>query len=752
MKTTMDAIGAPVTRVEGRPKVTGRAPYPIDVDAAGQAYGVLVQSRVARGRIVRIDTAIAESAPGVVMIVTHANTPAFPAGPITPLGPSPLPPLQSADVVHWGQHVAIVIAETLEQAQAAASLIDITYETAEPLLSLDDPSLVSESHAWLPDESRGDAAAALASADVRIDAIYATAENSHNPIGLFAIVAEWQGDQLTVHDTTQFPHGVRDMLAGAFGIPPDHVRVLTPYVGGAFGAGLRVWPHVTLAALGAKLARRPVKLVLTRAQMFTSLGHRPASVQRLQIGATRSGQLVAIDHDARSPLSMSGDFYNPVASGSAEAYACPNVAVRGRQVRLNVPMPSWMRAPGHAEGLFALESAIDEVSYLVGLDPLELRLRNHAAVHPHTGRPWSSNALLDCYKLGAERFGWSARTREPGSMRQGRHLVGYGMARAALGAYQAPCQATVTLRRDGSAGIRSGGTDIGAGTYTVITQLAAELLGLPRERVDVGLGDSAMPYAPQQGGSGLTAALGNAVHAACVSVLEAILELAAADERSALHGCSVDDVVVRDGGIQRIGSSSAHESFARLLERNGRDELTREGSSAPPGEALPPETRSLRCGQFVQARLPSTATLAHAGSFAAQFVEVHVDADCGTTRVARVVTVVDGGRILNEKLARSQIVGGVIGGIGMALLEEVVSIAGRPINTSLGDYLIPVNADVPDIDVSFVGGPDPMTAVGAKGIGELAIIGVAAAIANAIFHATGKRIRSLPVTVEKVLG
>jgi len=729
MRASAQILGAPIARVEGRLKVTGSAPYPIDVAVSDQAYAVLVQSTVVRGRIRAIATDTAERAPGVVTIVTHANTPSFPLGPMTPLGPSPLPPLQNADVLHYGQHVAMVIAETLEQAQAAASLITITYDQAEPTLSLDEPSIAPESHPWLPDQIRGDAAEALASADVRLDETYMTAENTHNPIGLFAIVAEWRGDTLIVHDTTQWPHGVKETLAGAFGIEPANVRVQTPYVGGAFGAGLRVWPHVTLAALGAKLARRPVKLVLTRAQMFTSLGHRPMSVQRLRVGASRDGRLTAIEHEARSPLSIAGEFFNPVAAGTAEAYSCAHVTTRDRQIRLNVSLPSWMRAPGHAEGSFALESAIDETAYLLDLDPLELRRRNHAAVHPHSGHPWSSNALLECYTVGAERFGWHGRTPAPRSMRDGRLLVGYGMARAALSAYQAPCEALATVRRDGSASIRSGATDIGAGTYTVITQLAAELLGLPVTRVHVGLGDSDMPKAPQQGGSGLTAALGNAVHAACRDVIHAMLDLASKDERSPLHGCTVHTVEIRNGGIQRLRTPADNESFAEILDRNGLEELTREGASEP----------------------PSTATMAHAGPFGAQFVEVDVDPDLGTIRVERVVSVIDGGRILNEKLARSQIIGGIVGGIGMALLEETVSINGRPINTSLGDYVIPVNADVPDIDVSFVGGPDPMTEVGAKGIGELALTGVAAAIANAVFHATGKRIRTLPLSLDKVM-
>jgi CO/xanthine dehydrogenase Mo-binding subunit len=750
MSASASQLGAPLARVEGRLKVTGAAPYPIDVSVPNQAYGVLVQSTVARGRIRAVDTARASRAPGVLAVVTHADAPVFGNGPLTPLGPSPLPPLQGPEIRHHGQHVALVVAETLEQAQAAARLVTVTYDEVEPSLALDSDAAPAESHPWLPDQVRGDVEAGFAAADVVLDETYETAENTHGPIGLFATVAEWQGDALTLHDTTQWPHGVKETLAAAFGIDPSTVRVLTPYVGGAFGAGLRVWPHVTLAALGARAAGRPVKLVLTRPQMFTSLGYRPGSRQRVRIGASATGQLIALEHQARSPLSAAGDFYNPVASGTAEAYACPHVVTRDRQVRLHVRQPSWMRAPGHAEGSFALESAIDELAYRLAIDPLELRLRNHATVHPHSGRPWSSNALRECYSVGAARFGWHERPAAPRSMRRGRQLVGFGMARAALSAYQAPCSAVASLRGDGTAVIRSGATDIGAGTYTVITQLAASLLGLPVSRVRVELGDSAMPKAPQQGGSGLTAALGAAVHAACADVLRTLADLAAHDSESPLHGCDVEGLAVADGGLHRPDAPGSRDTFTAILARHELSELTREGESRPPSDRDGPRL-SVASGRLVQATLPSTAAMAHAGSFGAHFVEVAVDPDLGTVRVARVVSVMDGGRILNEQVARSQIVGGVVGGIGMALLEETVSLHGRPVNISLGDYLVPVNADVPAIDVSFAGRPDPMTEVGAKGIGELAIIGVAAAVANAVFHATGKRIRTLPLSIDKVM-
>jgi CO/xanthine dehydrogenase Mo-binding subunit len=752
MKPVLPTVGPPLNRVDGRLKVTGAATYPIDVSVSDLAHAVVVQSTVASGRITGIEVSAAERSPGVLAVVTHLNAPRLARAPITPLGPSPLPALQDDEVLHDGQHVALVVADTLEQAQAAAALVKVSYARTTPALTLDEARGEPMAHAWVPDEERGDATTALAAADVRLDLTYLTADNTQNPIGLFATVAQWEGDALTVHDTTQWPHGVRDALAAAFGIAASGIRVLTPYVGGAFGAGLRIWPHVALAALGARVVNRPVRLVLTRPQMFTSVGHRPNSRQRLSLGASRDGQLTAMTHDAVSSIAMADEFFNPIMAATAESYACPNVAVRGRQLRLNVPPPCWMRAPGHAEGLFALESAIDELSYVVDVDPIALRIRNHAVVHPHTGLPWSSNALLECYKQGAERFGWSARDPRPRAMRRGGLLVGYGMARSALSAYQAPCKARASVLRDGTAFVRSAATDIGAGTYTAMTQLAAHYLGLPPERVRIGLGDSDMPGAPQQGGSGLTGALGNAIHAACLNLARAFVDLVSTDDRSPLRGCTLETITLGGEGVQLTADAARFETYAAMLARHELDELTRDGESAPPGATPGDGALAMCAGQIVAYAPPSTTTLAHAGSFAAHFVEVQVDPDLGTVRVTRVVSAVDGGRIVNEKTARSQIIGGIIGGLGMALLEEtVLDHSGRLINASLGDYLVAVNADVPDIDVQFVGGPDPMTPTGTKGIGELALIGVAAAVANAVYHATGVRIRSLPISIDKVL-
>jgi xanthine dehydrogenase YagR molybdenum-binding subunit len=749
--TTVDVVGTSRDRVDGRLKVMGAATYPIDVTLPRMAHAVLVQSTVTSGRIRHIAVDAAEQAPGVLAVITYVNAPTLARGPEALIGPQPLPPFQGNAVLHYGQHVAMVVADTREQADAAATLIDVTYERDAPVLSFDDPRTSPVFHPWTPDHDRGDVPRALATTDVQVKATYTTAENTNNPIGLFATVAVWDGEELTVHDTTQHPHAVRDSLALAFGIDPAGVRVLVPFVGGAFGAGLRVWPHTTLAALAARVTKRPVKLVLTRAQMFTSVGHRPNTVQQLSLGASRDGQLTAIEHVSTSSIGMADELINLITHGTISAYACPNVSTRARQFRLSIPIPGWMRAPGEAEGSFALESAIDELSYAVGIDPIELRVKNHAHVHPETHLPWSSNALLECYRQGAERFGWYARNPEPRSMRKGGQLVGYGMARAALGAYQPRCRAIATIRRDGTAFVRSGATDIGPGPYTVMTMLAADCLGVPIERVLFGLGDSAMPKAPQEGGSGLTGALGNAVHATCVSLVRAFVHLVSDDEMSPLKGCRLEGITVRNGGIQITDEAARFETYADILTRHGRDELTIEGESAPPGETSS-ATMIVQSGRFIPYTPPSTGVRAHAGAYAAHFVEVHVDPDLGTIRVARVVSSVDGGRILNPKTARSQIIGGIAGGIGMALLEETVpDRTGRLVNTSLADYVVATNADVRDIDVLFVGQPDSMTPVGTKGVGELALTGMPAAIANAVYHATGTRVRSLPISIEKVL-
>jgi CO/xanthine dehydrogenase Mo-binding subunit len=638
--------------------------------------------------------------------------------------------LKDDRILYRGQPVAVVVASTHEQATAAARLVEIDYEEALPVVSLDDPGATVLPDPWAQDIDRGDVTAALASAEVAYDETFTTAAVTNNPMGLFATVARWEGDRLTVHDTSQDPMSTRRALAAAFELPETGVRVLVPYLGGGFGAALRAWPHVILTALAARLVGRPVKLVLTRPQMFTSVGHRPETRQRVRLGATRDGRLVAVDHESTATLGAVGDGgLEPVTQVTSNAYSCPNVATHERRARLHIPTPYWMRAPGRTQGHFALESALDELSYTLGIDPIELRVRNYAEVHPESGHPWSSKALRECYFAGAERFGWARRTPQVGSLRDGNWLVGYGMAGVTFTSGQARCEATVSVRCDGTAHVRSAATDIGTGTYTIATQVAAELLGLDIDQVQVEIGDTDLPYAPYSGGSGMATSLSSAIQDAASKLLRSFLDLVGDDESSPLRGRSPDEITATEGGIHVVDAPAIGEKYVDILARHGLPEITADGERDPQADGASPPPY---------------------GSFAACFAEVRVDADLGLLRVARIVSAIDAGRILNEKLARNQIIGGAVMGIGMTMLEETVfdPETGRITNATFGDYLIPANADVADIDVVFVGTPDTVRPLGIKGIGEIGVVGVSAAIANAVYHATGRRIRSLPITVE----
>jgi CO/xanthine dehydrogenase Mo-binding subunit len=732
--TRENIIGDPVDRIDGPPKVTGAAQYPSDFTFLGLTHAVLVQSTIAAGTIRGIDIAKAKAAPGVHAVITHENAPALVAGPTARFDPSPTsPPLKDDRILYRGQIAAVVVAGTREQAAAAARLVEIDYEEAIPVVSLDDPGATVLPDRWGQDVDRGDVTTALASAEVAYDETFTTAAVTNNPMGLFATVARWEGDRLTVHDASQDPMSTRRALAAAFELPETRVRVLVPYLGGGFGAALRAWPHVILTALAARVVGRPVKLVLTRPQMFTSVGHRPETLQRVRLGATRDGRLVAVDHESTATLGALGDGgLEPVTQVSGNSYACPNVATHERRARLHIPTPYWMRAPGRAQGNFAVESALDELSYTLGIDPIELRLRNYAEVHPGSGLPWSSKALRECYVAGAERFGWAQRTPEIGSMRDGNWLVGYGMAGVTFTSGQALCRATVSIGRDGTAHVRSAATDIGTGTYTIATQVTAALLGLDVDQVQVEIGDSDLPYAPYSAGSGMATSLSGAIQDAVGKLVLAFLDLVAHDESSPLRGRNPGEITATNGGIHVVDAPSIGETYVDMLARHGLPEMTADGERDPQADGASPPPY---------------------GSFAACFAEVRVDADLGLLRVARMVSAVDAGRILNEKLARSQIIGGAVMGIGMTLLEETVfdPETARIVNATFGDYLIPTNADVPDLDVVFVGTPDTVRPLGIKGIGEIGVVGVSAAIANAVRHATGRRIRSLPITVEQLL-
>jgi xanthine dehydrogenase YagR molybdenum-binding subunit len=746
--TPQDAspIGKPLDRVDGRLKVTGGARYAAEVKVPEVTYGVLVTSTVTKDKIAHIDTSAAEKAPGVLAVLTNHNTPRIPGRREVPGTPDPavgrpLQPLQDDVISHNGQPIAVVVADTFERATRAAALVRVEYRPEEAVVHFD----AAAAHAFPPgsrggsgddkrskDYERGDPDRALADAAVRVEQTYTIPTEHHNPMEPHATVALWDGPKLTLYDKTQGVDVTQRQVAQALGMPLEDVRVISPFVGGAFGTGLRSWVYVLIAALAARHVRRPVKLVLTRAQMFTLTGYRPYTVQKVVLGATREGKLTAIRHDATGQTSTYEDYQESVVEPSRMLYSCPNVRTRYRLAAMNVNTPAPMRGPGDATGVYALELSLDELAVALEMDPVQLRLRNHADTDPQTGRPWSSKSLKQCYAQAAARFGWARRNPRPRSMREGRLLVGYGMATATWPTHRRPASARVRLQADGTAVVQSATADIGPGTYTAMTQIAAAALGLPADRVRFQLGDSRLPAAPVEGGSMTVASVGSAVHDTAPAVRDEVLKLAGGDRHSPLHKASADQVAAEDGRLFWKDDPSRGEGYGDILRRHGKEAIDL--------------TRESRAGEEAK------KFAAHA--FGAHFVEVRVDPDLGTVRVPRVVSAFAAGRIINPKTAHSQIIGGVVGGIGMALLEETVwdPRNARVVNANLADYHVPVNADVPDLHAFFVEEEDRVVnPLGAKGIAELALVGVAPALANAVYHATGKRVRDLPITPDKLL-
>ena len=738
-------LGQPLSRVDGIAKVTGRATYAAEVQLPDLAHGVVVQSTIAHGRITEIDTSRAERAAGVLAVLTWENAPKLPykppgTVPVDPMVGAQLRMLQDDLIRHSGQHIAVVVAETFEQATYAADLVQVAYDARPANVSIDAAlpyavSAITEGNFGSGTPAayrRGHPARALAQASVKVDQTYTIARENHNPIEMHATVAAWDGDRLTLYDKTQWPQNVRSYVAATFGIEEENVRVLSPFVGGAFGSGLRAWPHVVLAAMAAKQVGRPVKIVLNRRQMYSSVGSRPYTLQRVALGAGRDGRLTATIHEAIAETSTYEEYTEQLLDATWMLYACDNLETLYRLVRLDINSPTPMRGPGHVSGLFALESAMDELAVALEIDPIELRLRNHAEEDAHEGMPYSSKSLKACYQAGAERFGWDRRNPQPRSMRENGQLVGYGMAGVTYPARRAPATASARILRDGTAVVRSATSDIGPGTYTSMTQVAAEALGLPVERVRFELGDSDMPKAPVHGGSMTMASVGPAVHEACVHARRQLLGLVRADGNSPLRNAAEDAVGFADGRVFLNGDPSAGESFAEILERHGLDGVEATGEAGPGDET----------SRFAM------------HSFGAIFAEVRVDPDFGTVRVKRLVGAYGVGRVINPKTARSQCIGGMVGGIGMALLEEtrLDPRLGRVTNANLAEYLVPVNADAEQLEAIFVDEDDPhVNPLGAKGVAEIAICGVAPAIANAVYHATGRRVRELPITPERLL-
>ncbi|MER7692498.1 xanthine dehydrogenase family protein molybdopterin-binding subunit [Streptomyces sp. NPDC097610] len=721
------AVGTPTTRVDGRLRVTGKAKYAGDHSPDGVVHAVIVDSSVGRGRITGFDTRAALTQPGVLKVISHLNAPKLP--PVRggfPPG-EPLRPFQDDRVRFFGQPVAIVVATTLEGAQHAASLVEVSYDAERPSTDLTGAD-GEEAETY----ARGDAAHALESADVRLEMTYRTARNHHNPMEPHAIVAQWDdGDRLTVWEKSQWVQGAVFNLSGQFGIPPQNVRVISEFVGGAFGNSARTWPHSIAAVLAARELKRPVKLVLTRRQLFFSVGFRPAYEYQLRLGADRRGRLIATVHDVNAETSSYERHQERTLGPGQMLYSTPNVQQAYRTVPLDVNTPTFMRGPGYATGSFVVESAMDELAHELGLDPIELRLRNEPAADEFTGQPFSTRRLRECYRVGAREFGWDRRNPEPRSTRDGDWLIGMGMAAGVYDTMHSAAQCSVRLDVDGSALITSVTSDMGPGTATSMTQVAADALGLTMRRVTFQLGDSRFPPAPVHAGSQTMASVGSTVQDGCDKLREQAIRLAVEDEDSPLHGVGAADVVVRNGRLHVKDNPARGETYRQLLTRNNRTHLEAGGSWTPP------ESRSSMY------------------AYNATFAEVAVDARLGLVRVRRMLGVYDAGRIISPKLAGSQALGGMIGGMGAALLEHTVTDPrdGRIVNASLADYLVPVNADSPDLKAIYLDRGEDREAdpIGVKGLGEVVIVGVAPAIANAVFNATGRRVRALPITPEALL-
>lgn len=734
-------IGREMSRVDGVAKVTGKAKYAAEFQVPNVAYGFVVTGSIAKGTIKTIDTREAERAAGVIRVFTHLNTPKFgPKPPVEEAPPRGARPeedksyraLQSDRIFFNAQPVALVVAETYEQARFAARLVKVTYNAEKHVTDTEAARGSARVPPRATNKPRGNPREALRNAAVKVEAEYRIPIEHHNPMEPHAAVAFWQDGKLTIFDKTQGVYAVRKHLASSFGIPEENVQVVSPFVGGAFGSSLRPNYYPALTAMAARELKRPVKLVYTRTQMYTGHGYRPYTIQNVSLGADQTGKLSAIIHEAVHNTSSLEDFNDNTTNFPRQVYACPNLDASMKITSTDLNTPTWMRAPGAVSGMFALECAMDELAYALKIDPLELRLINYAEVDPESGKPWSSKALRECYRLGAEKFGWKNRKFEPRSMRDGRLLVGWGTATGVWGAFMSPASARITYRADGTAHVTSATSDIGPGTYTVMTMIAAEFLGLRPEQVHFELGDSRFPTAPSQGGSQTTASVGSAVQGAALAIGARLLTLANQAAGSPLKDAAATDVEMLDGRLQLKSNPSRSVSISDVMRRNELAEISETFDSKPSPERA------------------KYASLAHG----AQFVEVKVDPDLGTVRVTRAIEVSACGKIINPKASHSQEIGGVVWGIGMALQEatEIDHRFGRIMNPNLQHYHVPVNADIRGIETMFVEEDDKIiNPLGVKGMGELGMVGIPAAIANAVFHATGRRIRELPITPDKLL-
>jgi xanthine dehydrogenase YagR molybdenum-binding subunit len=728
-------IGTATSRVDGRAKVTGEARYAGEFNVPGLVHGYVVEATIPKGRIARIDTSDALSIAGVIDVLTHINRPPMAdkddayKDDVAPEKGSPYRPLYDDRILFAGQPVALVLAEDWETARVAATQVKIEYQKEPHVTEL----RAERSRAFaidVPEKPRGDAEKAFASAAVRHAAEYSIPSEHHNPMELFASTAIWENGELTVYDKTQGVQNVQQYLCKIFKLQPDAVRVMSPFMGGGFGAGLRPQYQVVLAVLGANALKRPVRVMLTRAQMY-ALGYRPASIERLALGASSSGTLDSMQHEAIAVTSQFEEFARNDTGWGNLLYKSPSAKFGHKLVKLDLPTSCDMRAPGAATGVYALECAMDELAIALKTDPVQLRLQCYSDRHQGEDVPYTSKQLRECYRQGAEAFGWDKRNAESRSMRDGSELVGWGMASGVWEALQMPATVRIVLTANGHAEVATAASDIGTGTYTIMAQVAADTLGLPIDNISVKLGDSTLPQCPVEGGSWIASSVCNAIANTARAVRSDLLEFAKKTKDSPLAGAGVDDVALIDGKIVSTRDANRAVAIASAMQSGKAERITREETNMP-------------------AEDKSHARNVHSAIFA----EVKVDEEIGIIRVTRVVKAVAAGRILNLKTAHSQIMGGVVWGIGMALHEETLydHRFGRVMNANIAEYHVPVNADIHDINVIFVDEPDEkVNPLGIKGLGEIGIVGVAAAVANAVYHATGKRVRDLPITLDKVI-
>ena len=744
-------IGAAVPRIDGPLKTTGTARYAVDHDFPNLVHAVAVQSTIGKGRIRSLDVAAAEKMPGVLLVLRHGNIQnvfrTFPRQQDGAMAESRAP-FEDENIYYWGQYIAVVVAETLEQAKAAASAVRADYEVEPPDVRTDlsaDFDGKRES-SW----KRGDPDQALTSAPVMIDQTYSTPVETHNPMEMHGTVAVWDGDNVTLYDSSQGVVSFRTVMSEVLGVPRENVRIISRFIGSGFGGKLSPWPQATLAAAAARQLNRPVKLSVDRRMMFSNVGHRPRTQQRIRLGATPDGKLTAIRHDFYTETSQLDDFVEHCGEQTPFIYSCPNLEVTTAMVRRSVGAPAPMRGPGAVPGLFALESAIDELAVKLKMDPLELRYKNDAERDEGKNLPFSSRHLKECYQVGAEKIGWKQRTPEVGSMRRNGKIIGMGVGAASWSAARIPCTASFEFCPNGRVCVRCATQDIGTGTYTLFAQVAHAKTGVPLDRIDVFLGDSSLPDGPTSGGSMVTSAILPAATAAVSQAVTRLLNIAAQTPGSPFHGAHPDTLTIADG---RVVSKEQQPQAVGVAMRSGAD-LT--GNGLPFEEVLKLANLSgiTATGHTFPSFEDPKAQKYSLHSYGAHFAEVEWEPEIAHLRVSRIFSIFDCGRIINTKAGTNQILGAAVMGVGMSLFEETHydKHFGQPINGNFADYLVPTCADLPDLDVTFLDYPDLIVnEYGARGIGEIGMAGVAPAIASAVYHATGIRVRELPIRIEDLL-